>query len=98
MSNVLYEKRDGVAYVTLDRPEAMNAIDEATDMELTEVWRDFAADLKTFIPKWERANMLDVRKNIPMAWGARATPSLQAHHCRNQRLCHRGRLGNCLGL
>ena len=93
MSNVLYEKRDGVAYVTLNRPEAMNAIDEATDMELTEVWRDFAADdgvdvailtgsgrafcagadLKTFIPKWEGANMLDVRKNIPHGLGGGLT-------------------------
>jgi enoyl-CoA hydratase/carnithine racemase len=93
MSNVLYEKRDGVAYVTLNRPEAMNAIDEATNAELEEVWRDFAADnaldvailtgsgrafcagadLKTFIPKWEGANMLDVRKNIPHGLGGGLT-------------------------
>lgn len=93
MSNVLYEKRDGVAYVTLNRPEAMNAIDEATNAELEEVWCDFrnddavdvailtgsgqafcaGADLKTFIPKWENANMLDVRKNIPKGLGGGLT-------------------------
>jgi enoyl-CoA hydratase/carnithine racemase len=27
MAKVLYEKRDNIAYVTLNRPEAMNAID-----------------------------------------------------------------------
>lgn len=82
-----------MAYVTLNRPEAMNAIDEATNAELAEVWRDFAADdavdvailtgsgrafcagadLKTFIPKWEGANMLDVRKNIPHGLGGGLT-------------------------
>lgn len=44
MSNVLYEKRDGVAYITLNRPDSMNAIDEATDLELKEVWSDFSDD------------------------------------------------------
>jgi enoyl-CoA hydratase/carnithine racemase len=40
----VYEKRDGIARVTLDRPDARNAIDRTLHSELQEVWRDFAAD------------------------------------------------------
>ena len=84
MAIVLYEKRNGIGYITLNRPETLNALDDDLNSELWKVWDDFAmdesvhvailtgqgkafcsgADLKTFIPKWEGANMLDVRKNI----------------------------------
>src|SRR3954451_7425541 len=41
---VLYEKRDRIAYVTLNRPEARNAVDWETHHLLWETWEDFAAD------------------------------------------------------
>lgn len=41
---VIYEKRDRIAYVTLNRPEARNAIDPETHERMIEVWADFAAD------------------------------------------------------
>jgi enoyl-CoA hydratase/carnithine racemase len=41
---VLYEKRDRIAYVTLNRPEAKNAIDPETHELLWSTWEDFAAD------------------------------------------------------
>jgi enoyl-CoA hydratase/carnithine racemase len=41
---VLYEKRDRIAYVTLNRPEARNAIDVETHELLWASWEDFAAD------------------------------------------------------
>lgn len=44
MPKVLYEKRGAVAYVTLNRPEAMNAVDLETHERLFEVWRDFRDD------------------------------------------------------
>ncbi len=44
MAKVLYEKRDRVAYVTLNRPEAKNAIDPETHGLLWETWEDFAGD------------------------------------------------------
>jgi enoyl-CoA hydratase len=85
MSKAIYEKRNRIAYITLNRPEALNALDDELNNELWAVWDGFArdesvdvgivtgagkafcagADLKTFIPKWEKANMLDVRKNVP---------------------------------
>ncbi len=93
MSRVLYEKADRVGYVTLNRAEALNALDDELNEELWAVWEDFAkddsvdvailtgagnafcsgADLKTFIPKWEKANMLDVRKNVPKGIGGGIT-------------------------
>jgi enoyl-CoA hydratase/carnithine racemase len=44
MSKVLYEKRDRIAYVTINRPEAKNAIDPETHELLWQTWEDFAAD------------------------------------------------------
>lgn len=42
--SVQYEKRGRVAYVTLNRPAVLNALDLRTHEELAEVWDDFAAD------------------------------------------------------
>ena len=44
MPKVLYEKRGKIAYITLNRPEAMNAIDLETHQLLWDTWRDFDAD------------------------------------------------------
>ena len=44
MSKVLYEKRDRIAYVTLNRPEAKNAIDPETHELLWQTWEDFRDD------------------------------------------------------
>ena len=44
MPEVLYEKRDRIAYVTLNRPEAMNAVDPAMHELLWRTWEDFRDD------------------------------------------------------
>lgn len=44
MSTVLYEKRGRIAYVTLNRPEAMNAINEEMHEALWDIWRQFEVD------------------------------------------------------
>jgi enoyl-CoA hydratase/carnithine racemase len=41
---VLYEKKDSVAYVTIDRPAVLNAMDLRTHEELAKVWDDFETD------------------------------------------------------
>ena len=41
---VLYEKRDHVAHVTLNRPEVLNAFNRAMHQSLREVWMDFRED------------------------------------------------------
>ena len=42
--NLLYEKRDGVATVTINRPERNNAFNEATAIELRQAWTEIKAD------------------------------------------------------
>ena len=42
--HVIYEKRGHVAYVTLNRPERMNALDAHSHVELIEIFDDFARD------------------------------------------------------
>jgi enoyl-CoA hydratase/carnithine racemase len=44
MPKLLYEKRDRIAYLTLNRPEAKNAIDPDLHGLLWEAWEDFAGD------------------------------------------------------
>ena len=41
---VLYEKKDGVARVTIDRPAVLNAMDLRTHEELARAWDDFESD------------------------------------------------------
>ena len=40
----MYEKREHLAVVTLNRPEVLNALHPAASAELSGVWDDFAAD------------------------------------------------------
>ncbi|GAC1373902.1 MAG: crotonase/enoyl-CoA hydratase family protein [Acidimicrobiales bacterium] len=41
---VLFEKRDGIAYVTLNRPEKHNAITPEMVVRLVDIWTDVGAD------------------------------------------------------
>jgi enoyl-CoA hydratase/carnithine racemase len=41
---VLYEKRDRIAYLTINRPEAMNAISPEVHRAMIAAWADFAED------------------------------------------------------
>lgn len=44
-----YEKKARVAYVTLDRPEVMNALHPPLKAELDKVWADFIADPQLWV-------------------------------------------------
>lgn len=44
MSKLLCEKRDRIAYLTLNRPEARNAVDPELHQLLWDAWEDFATD------------------------------------------------------
>jgi E-phenylitaconyl-CoA hydratase len=41
MDSVIYEIKDKIAYVTINRPHALNACDQPTYKRLAEVWQDF---------------------------------------------------------
>ena len=44
MDSVIYEIRDKIAFVTINRPHAYNACDKPTYDRLAEVWQDFATN------------------------------------------------------
>ena len=41
---VIYDKRERIAHVTINRPEAKNAIDPDVHHRMIEIWQDFADD------------------------------------------------------
>ena len=44
LENVLYEKKGPIAYVTINRPKVLNALNKATIAELNEVFKDARED------------------------------------------------------
>ena len=44
MAVVLFEKKGKIAYVTINRPEAMNALDNEVQQGLAKAWRDLDSD------------------------------------------------------
>lgn len=42
--SVIYDKRGKIAYITINRPQALNACDFATYKRLSEIWIDFRDD------------------------------------------------------
>ena len=46
---VIYEKRDRIAYVTINRPDVMNALHPPAHEEFWEVWCDFRDDPEMWV-------------------------------------------------
>jgi enoyl-CoA hydratase/carnithine racemase len=45
----IYEKRGHVAYVTINRPEVLNALHAPANRELSEIWNDFDEDPEMWV-------------------------------------------------
>lgn len=48
-SAITYEKRNRIAYVTINRPEAMNALGVEHSNEMTQIWTDFRDDPEIWV-------------------------------------------------
>jgi enoyl-CoA hydratase len=90
---VLYMVEEGIARITMNRPEALNALDDRLNDALAVAWDRFAADdaadvavlsgegrafctgadLKSFIPRWQGADMMAPRRNAPTGIGGGLT-------------------------
>ena len=49
MPDIIYETRDNIAYITIDRPQAMNALGPAQQQEIIQVWQDFRDDPEALV-------------------------------------------------
>jgi enoyl-CoA hydratase len=71
-----YEQQDRVVTITLDRPEAMNAIDPETHRDLVDAWTRFRDDADAWVAILTGAGEkafsagADLKKLIPRAFGA----------------------------
>ena len=55
LENVLYEKKDAIAYVTVNRPKVLNALNQKTWENLRAAFEDARDDLQSrCYPKWSR--------------------------------------------
>jgi enoyl-CoA hydratase/carnithine racemase len=75
MPTVLYTQKDKIVTITINRPEAMNAIDPETQAALVEAWTRFRDDDSTWVAiltgAGDRAFSAgaDLKKMIPAAFG-----------------------------
>src|SRR5436305_9061141 len=47
--HAIYEKKGHIAYITINRPEVMNALHYATNIELSEIFNDFKQDDEVWV-------------------------------------------------
>ena len=99
-----YEQQDRVVTITLDRPEAMNAIDPEMHQDLIDAWIRFRDDPEAWVAILTGAGEkafsagADLKKMIPQAFGKPGggaepqRPRARRHHARPRDLeaDHRG--------
>jgi enoyl-CoA hydratase len=74
---LLYEKRDGIAYLTINRPDKRNAFSPEVLCRMADAWKDYAADDSARVAIITGAGALafsagaDLGRLIPLSSGAR---------------------------
>ena len=77
MSDLIYEKKDGVAILTMNRPERRNAFSPKMMVQMAEAWADFAKDdslrvaILTGTGDLSFSSGADLQLLIPLLIGAR---------------------------
>ena len=80
---VLYEKRDRIAYLTINRPEARNAVSPEVHRAMIAAWADFAEDDSVDVAILTGAGDAfcagaDLKEYIPPIMRRRAAPTTSA--------------------
>ena len=74
---LIYEKKDGIAYITLNRPEAQNAFDPETVVAIVSAWEDYRDDdslrcaIITGAGEGTFSSGADLKRLIPLITGVR---------------------------
>jgi len=77
---ILYEKRDRIAYVTLNRPEVMNSLHLPAHEELWEVWCDFRDDPEMWVAILTGAGDRAFSTGNDLKYTAAQSGGLEAEH------------------
>ncbi len=67
---IIYEKRDHVAYVTINRPEVLNAMNPPAHEELDRIWTDFGEDPEMWIAVFTGAGDRAFCAGADLKWAA----------------------------
>jgi enoyl-CoA hydratase len=74
---LIYEKKNSIAYITLNRPEAQNAFDPETVVDIVNVWKDYRDDdslrcaILTGTGNEVFSSGADLKRLIPLITGVR---------------------------
>ena len=85
MSTVLYEQKDKIVTITINRPEAMNSVDPETQQALIDAWIRFRDDDEAWVAILTGAGDkafsagADLKKLIPAAFGKGRTGTHNTH-------------------
>ena len=83
---ILYEKREKIVLITINRPEAMNAIDMETNKELYDAWIDFRDDPDLWVAILTGAgdkafsSGADLKKMVPAAAKQTSLERMNSEH------------------
>jgi enoyl-CoA hydratase/carnithine racemase len=66
LENIILEKKNAIAYVTVNRPKVLNALNMATMEELRAAFHDIKNDAGPILASWLN-KMPSPARNIPIA-------------------------------
>ena len=96
---IKYEKRGHLAYITLNRPEVMNALHPPCHLEMDQVWDDFAGDREMWVAiltgskvAWRILGRADAGTRPMAAHASHARISMRSHSSSRCRSDHTARI------
>jgi enoyl-CoA hydratase/carnithine racemase len=69
---ITYEKSDHIAYMTINRPDVMNALNPPATVEMDRAWEDFNADADSWVAIVTGAGERSFSAGMDLRWRAQA--------------------------